>query len=211
MPRTGTPKPSTDNRPPFTSAAASLPTATTAGPRPICAAGRLQTGSIWSRLPTSSTNCRVAPATVSSPPRPTPPTQSSSSSQARPRLPANPRRPPATPRPRPDDRRALSTPAHCPLVAPDLCHFAVRLPRTELHRLTKHGTRNYEDEKFTYLVATRAPNHAAESRIITRPSRPKGQVVLDLCTSDGNRCQQTIPKSSDRYRPARSATWGETW
>jgi ribosomal protein RSM22 (predicted rRNA methylase) len=99
----------------------------------------------------------------------------------------------------------------CPLAAPDWCHFAVRLPRTELHRLTKHGTRNYEDEKFTYLVATRATNHAAESRIIARPARPKARVILDLCASDGARRQQTIPRSSDHYRTARSATWGDSW
>jgi ribosomal protein RSM22 (predicted rRNA methylase) len=99
----------------------------------------------------------------------------------------------------------------CPLVAPDWCHFAVRVPRTELHRLTKHGTLNYEDEKFTYLVATRAPIHPAESRIIARPTRPKGQVILDLCTSDGTRRQQTVPKSSKHYRAARTASWGDSW
>ncbi|NUR95334.1 MAG: rRNA methyltransferase, partial [Kribbellaceae bacterium] len=37
------------------------------------------------------------------------------------------------------------------------CHFAARLPRTELHRVLKNGTRNFEDEKFTYVVATRNP------------------------------------------------------
>ncbi|NUS00413.1 MAG: rRNA methyltransferase, partial [Kribbellaceae bacterium] len=37
------------------------------------------------------------------------------------------------------------------------CHFGTRLPRTELHRILKHGTRNFEDEKFTYVVATRNP------------------------------------------------------
>jgi ribosomal protein RSM22 (predicted rRNA methylase) len=99
----------------------------------------------------------------------------------------------------------------CPLVDPDWCHFAVRLPRTELHRLTKGGTRNYEDEKFTYLVATRATAAPAEARIINRPARPKGRVVLDLCTSGGTRRQQTIPRSSEHYRTARSAAWGDGW
>jgi ribosomal protein RSM22 (predicted rRNA methylase) len=99
----------------------------------------------------------------------------------------------------------------CPLVAPDWCHFAVRVPRTELHRLAKHGTLNYEDEKFSYLVATHAANHSAESRIISRPTRPKAQVNLDLCTSDGARRQLTIPKSSEHYRAARSTTWGDSW
>jgi ribosomal protein RSM22 (predicted rRNA methylase) len=99
----------------------------------------------------------------------------------------------------------------CPLTTTDWCHFAVRLPRTELHRLTKNGTRNYEDEKFSYLVATRAPVRPAGARILTRPIRPKGQVVLDLCVSAGTRQRQVVGKSSADYRSARSAAWGDVW
>ncbi|MEU4606219.1 small ribosomal subunit Rsm22 family protein [Kribbella sp. NPDC023972] len=99
----------------------------------------------------------------------------------------------------------------CPLTTPDWCHFAVRLPRTELHRLTKHGTRNYEDEKFTYLVATRAPIRPARSRIITRPAHPKGQVLLDVCGSTGTRERLVVGRSAEEYRAARGASWGDVW
>ena len=100
----------------------------------------------------------------------------------------------------------------CPLATSDWCHFAVRLPRTELHRLAKNGTRNYEDEKFTYLVATRAPVRPAAARIITRPTHPKGQVVLDLCVAAGTRQRLTVRKASkEEYRKARSASWGDVW
>ncbi|MFG1813888.1 small ribosomal subunit Rsm22 family protein [Kribbella sp. NPDC049174] len=100
----------------------------------------------------------------------------------------------------------------CPLTTSDWCHFAVRLPRTELHRLAKEGTRNYEDEKFTYLVATRAPVQPAAARIITRPTRPKGQVVLDLCVATGARQRLIVSKASKEvYREARSADWGDAW
>jgi ribosomal protein RSM22 (predicted rRNA methylase) len=99
----------------------------------------------------------------------------------------------------------------CPLAMTDWCHFAVRLPRSELHRLAKNGVRNFEDEKFTYLVATRAPVCPAEARIITRPTRPKGQVALDLCTSTGTRQREVVSKSSADYRSARSAVWGDAW
>ncbi|WP_433157088.1 small ribosomal subunit Rsm22 family protein [Kribbella sp. CA-247076] len=99
----------------------------------------------------------------------------------------------------------------CPLAANDWCHFAVRVPRSELHRLAKHGTRNYEDEKFSYLVATRRPSTSATNRIINRPTRPKGRVVLDLCTADGTRKQLVVPKSSEQFRSARDATWGDSW
>jgi ribosomal protein RSM22 (predicted rRNA methylase) len=99
----------------------------------------------------------------------------------------------------------------CPLVPADWCHFAVRLPRTELHRVLKDGTRNYEDEKFSYVVATRAPAHAAPARVIGRPVRPKGRVILDLCTTAGSREQTVVPKSSSSYRAARTTMWGDDW
>ena len=99
----------------------------------------------------------------------------------------------------------------CPLVHNDWCHFAVRLPRTELHRLLKDGIRNYEDEKFSYLIATREPAQPAGSRIITRPTHAKGRVVLDLCTTAATRERTVVPKSSPNHRTARSATWGDAW
>ncbi|MFI5695093.1 small ribosomal subunit Rsm22 family protein [Kribbella sp. NPDC051586] len=93
----------------------------------------------------------------------------------------------------------------------DWCHFAARLPRTELHRVLKDGTRNYEEERFSYLVATRRPVRPAPARVIRRPGRPKGQVVLDLCTSAGTAQQLVVPKSSGAYRAARNTTWGDAW
>jgi ribosomal protein RSM22 (predicted rRNA methylase) len=96
----------------------------------------------------------------------------------------------------------------CPL---DWCHFAVRLPRTELHRVLKDGARNFEDEKFSYVVATRAPVRAAESRVVGRPGYPKGRVVLDLCTTAGTRERTVVPKSAENYRAARSTSWGDAW
>ncbi|MGW1340576.1 small ribosomal subunit Rsm22 family protein [Kribbella sp. NPDC002412] len=99
----------------------------------------------------------------------------------------------------------------CPLTTGDWCHFAVRLSRTELHRLAKHGTRNYEDEKFAYLVATRRTVRPAPGRIIGRPTQPKGQVLLDVCLPAGVRERVTISKSSGDYRAARSVVWGDSW
>lgn len=100
--------------------------------------------------------------------------------------------------------------APCPHQGPcpvDWCHFAARLPRTELHRTLKEGTRNYEDEKFTYVVATRYPTRPTPARVISRPGRPKNRVVLDLCTSTGAAQQVVVPKSSDAYRAARRTSW----
>jgi ribosomal protein RSM22 (predicted rRNA methylase) len=75
----------------------------------------------------------------------------------------------------------------------------------------KDGTRNFEDEKFTYLVATRGPARPARARVIGRPGRPKNRIVLDLCTSAGTAEQVVIPKSADDYRAARRTGWGDDW
>lgn len=98
--------------------------------------------------------------------------------------------------------------SRCPV---DWCHFATRLPRTELHRVLKDGTRNFEDEKFTYVVATRCPIRPASARVIARPARPKNRVVLDLCTEAGAAERVVVPKSSERYRDARTTAWGDGW
>ncbi|WP_350276125.1 small ribosomal subunit Rsm22 family protein [Kribbella sp. HUAS MG21] len=104
--------------------------------------------------------------------------------------------------------------APCPHQGPcpvDWCHFATRLPRTELHRALKDGTRNFEDEKFAYVVATRAPIRPAPAQVIARPSRLKNRVVLDLCTSQGAVERIVVPKSAEAYRAARSTAWGDAW
>lgn len=108
----------------------------------------------------------------------------------------------------------LRVAAPCPHQGPcpvEWCHFAARLPRTELHRVLKDGTRNFEDEKFAYVVATSCPVRPARARVIARPVRPKNRVTLDLCTSAGEAQQTVVPKSSGAYRAARGATWGDLW
>ncbi|MEU8222336.1 small ribosomal subunit Rsm22 family protein [Kribbella sp. NPDC048915] len=102
--------------------------------------------------------------------------------------------------------------APCPHHGPcpvDWCHFGARLPRTELHRTLKDGTRNFEDEKFSYVVATRSAVHTAGQRVLTRPTHRKGQVVLDLCTESGAAERIVVPRSSPSYRPAKAAIWGD--
>ncbi|TCC25078.1 small ribosomal subunit Rsm22 family protein [Kribbella speibonae] len=110
--------------------------------------------------------------------------------------------------------RGFAIAAPCPHQGPcpvEWCHFAARLPRTELHRTMKDGTRNFEDEKFAYVVATRCPVRPAAARVLTRPIRRKGQVVLDLCTASGTAERVVVPKSSPSYRAARGASWGDEW
>ena len=45
----------------------------------------------------------------------------------------------------------------CPMKKPDWCHFAARIERARLHRQLKGGDLGHEDEKFSYVIASRVP------------------------------------------------------
>ncbi|MEU5212207.1 small ribosomal subunit Rsm22 family protein [Streptomyces sp. NPDC020742] len=94
----------------------------------------------------------------------------------------------------------------------DWCHFAARVSRSSLHRQVKGGTLSYEDEKFSYVAATRLPAEPAPSRIVRKPQLRKGQVLLDLCTAEEGLRRSTVTKRhGDLYRAARDAAWGDDW
>ena len=102
--------------------------------------------------------------------------------------------------------------AACPMAAlNDWCHFSERLDRSAAHRRAKGGELAYEDEKFSYVAASKIPATRAPSRIVRHPQRKPGHVILDLCTNDGLK-RQTIGKSNkEAWRAARKADWGDAW
>ncbi|WP_293907712.1 small ribosomal subunit Rsm22 family protein [Phenylobacterium sp.] len=103
--------------------------------------------------------------------------------------------------------------AACPLVAPDWCHFSVRLPRSRDHRLAKGAEVPFEDEKFAYLLAAR-PHIAAEARtprVVARPRVGKPGIDLKLCTADGLE-QRFVPRrDKPAYAVARRLDWGDVY
>ncbi|MEO3752339.1 small ribosomal subunit Rsm22 family protein [Streptomyces sp. B6B3] len=121
----------------------------------------------------------------------------------------------------------------CPIeVGADWCHFASRVERSSLHRRVKGGSLPYEDEKFSYVAAVRpeasapeapaseasasdaseAPGERPEARVVRRPLPRKGQVLLDLCTADGELRRETVSRrQGPAYRAARNAGWGDAW
>ncbi|MDI3387281.1 small ribosomal subunit Rsm22 family protein [Streptomyces sp. B-S-A8] len=103
--------------------------------------------------------------------------------------------------------------AACPIEpGKDWCHFASRVSRSSLHRQVKGGSLAYEDEKFSYVAATRLPAAPAPARIVRRPQLRKGQVLLDLCVRDEQLTRTTVTKRhGDRYKAARDAEWGDAW
>jgi ribosomal protein RSM22 (predicted rRNA methylase) len=94
----------------------------------------------------------------------------------------------------------------------DWCHFAVRINRSSTHRLIKSAELSYEDEKFSYLIATREPAEPGASRIVRHPRYAKGRVMLTLCRRSPEIGQAVVAKrDKEDYRLARRAAWGDAW
>src|SRR5262249_1016077 len=100
----------------------------------------------------------------------------------------------------------------CPMAAAgDWCHFAERLERTAIHRQLKAGELGYEDEKFSYVVASRRALARVATRIVRHPQKHGGHIQLTLCTPEGLK-SRTIGKSQKSiYNHARKAEWGDAW
>ncbi len=100
----------------------------------------------------------------------------------------------------------------CPMAAAgDWCHFAQRVERTSQHRALKGGALGYEDEKFSYVAATRMGAPAVSARIVRHPLKYSGHVKLTLCTAQGLKMPTITRSQKERYRAARSADWGDPW
>ena len=102
----------------------------------------------------------------------------------------------------------------CPVAARpgDWCHFAVRLDRTALHRRLKGGRLGHEDEKFSYVLASRDPVVPAQGRVLRHPVTRKGLVQLEVCRSDASSGRVVFTRRDPiAYRAARDASWGSPW
>ncbi len=97
----------------------------------------------------------------------------------------------------------------CPIAKNDWCHFSVRLPRSSLHRQLKEGSLNYEDEKFSYLIFSRAPAATSSSRVIRHPFKGSGFVKLKLCTESGLIEKTISRKDKELYSIAKKTQWGD--
>lgn len=98
----------------------------------------------------------------------------------------------------------------CPIAAPDWCHFARRVARSRLHRLAKGADVPWEDEKYTYLAASRHRGQAVDARILAPPRAGKGRIDLKLCCADGTLRGRTISKrDGPLFNTMRRRNWGE--
>ncbi len=101
----------------------------------------------------------------------------------------------------------------CPIVAPDWCHFRVRVPRSRDHRLAKGADAPFEDEKFAYLAAARPHLAVAprRPRILTPPQAAKPGIDLRLCTSEGIAATFVPRRDKPAHARARRLDWGDVW
>ncbi|HLG82296.1 MAG TPA: small ribosomal subunit Rsm22 family protein [Bradyrhizobium sp.] len=97
----------------------------------------------------------------------------------------------------------------CPLIAPDWCHFAQRLPRSRAHKAIKGAELPFEDEKFSYCIVTRAPVPSRPARVLAEPAVGKVEVSAKLCTPHGVRIAKVPRRDKTGYAVARRWRWGD--
>jgi ribosomal protein RSM22 (predicted rRNA methylase) len=96
----------------------------------------------------------------------------------------------------------------CPLVAPDWCHFSQRLQRSRAHKQLKSAELPYEDEKFIYVVVSRAPAPARPARVLAQPITTKIAVTAKLCTHAGAVATVAPRRDKAAYATFRKLDWG---
>jgi len=99
----------------------------------------------------------------------------------------------------------------CPMAENDWCHFAARFERSSLHRRIKGAELGYEDEKYSYIAATKSPNQPAPARVIRRPAPRAGFTQLQLCAKEGLAVVSVTRKNKEAWKRARKASWGDAW
>ncbi len=97
----------------------------------------------------------------------------------------------------------------CPLRPPDWCHFAQRLPRSRDHLRVKGAEVPFEDEKFSYVVLSRAAPQAVDARVLAPPKITKSAVTTKLCTDGGVVTDVGARRDPDAYRRHKSWRWGD--
>src|SRR6266403_3253581 len=97
----------------------------------------------------------------------------------------------------------------CPLLTPDWCHFAQRLPRSRAHKQLKSAELPYEDEKFSYVALTRAPAARHPARVIAQPLVTKVAVTARLCTDQGILNAVAARRQKAAYQRFTKIAWGD--
>jgi ribosomal protein RSM22 (predicted rRNA methylase) len=99
----------------------------------------------------------------------------------------------------------------CPMVGQDWCHFKVRLPRSREHLHAKNATVPFEDEKFSYLIASRKSVPNRNARILAPPLESKPAISFKLCSETGLSLHSVARRDRDEYKRVRKLGWGDVF
>lgn len=99
--------------------------------------------------------------------------------------------------------------AACPLTKPDWCHFTQRLQRSRAHKHLKGADLPYEDEKFSYVVLSRAPPAQRPLRVLAQPQVTKVAVTAKICAADGIETASVPHRDKAAYKRAKKWDWGD--
>jgi ribosomal protein RSM22 (predicted rRNA methylase) len=99
----------------------------------------------------------------------------------------------------------------CPLPANDWCHFSQKVLRSNYHKELKAGTLPYEEEKFSYVAFTRSNLPERTARVIKRPKKGSGHILLDLCLPENIERKTISKKDREKYQTAKKLSWGDIW
>lgn len=97
----------------------------------------------------------------------------------------------------------------CPMQGSDWCHFSQRLPRSSLHKLVKNGSLGYEDEKFSYLVASKNNYNKNGERVLGMPLQRSGYMEWEACTpSEGIVHRKVLKRDKESFNKIKKLSWG---
>ncbi len=99
----------------------------------------------------------------------------------------------------------------CPMVGQDWCHFKVRLPRSREHLHAKNATVPFEDEKFSYLIASRESVPNQNARILAPPVASKPAISFKLCSENGLSLHSVARRNREEYKRVRKLGWGDVF
>lgn len=99
----------------------------------------------------------------------------------------------------------------CPMAEDNWCHFSQRVSRSRLHRQVKASQLSYEDEKFSFIAASRKRGEIFMGRVLRHPQVRKGHINFEIC-SEGELVNRTITrKDRELYRYAKGLGWGSAF
>jgi ribosomal protein RSM22 (predicted rRNA methylase) len=96
----------------------------------------------------------------------------------------------------------------CPMRGDDWCHFSQRLARSRDHMLLKEARVPFEDERYSYIIATKQ-KLAHGARILAPPAEAKPGLTFKLCDDSWLYAHFVPARDKDETRRVRRKGWGD--